>query len=90
MTTIDSSLSSIIALKLARRASKRRDAAMTRVSTVAMLSLVRLVLHVAGFSSLTYAAFTWDKIAGFIVAGICCFVFSTLFTARQPEPDNRR
>lgn len=44
-------------------------------------SLVRLVLHIAGFGLLTFAGFQWDIIAGLIIAGVSCFIFSTLFTS---------
>jgi len=90
MTTIDSPISTIIAMKLARRATKRREQAMTRVPTGLTLAFVRLTLHLAGFSSLTYAAFMWDMKAGFIAAGLCCFVFSTLLTASPTNSDDRR
>lgn len=62
---------------LARRASKARVApALTWVQ-----GLIRTALHLAGFSSLTYSAFLWDKVAGFVVLGLCCFVLSKLVTA---------
>jgi hypothetical protein len=41
---------------------------------------MRIVLHLAGFSLLTIAAWHWNIIAGLAVAGISCFVMSALTT----------
>lgn len=43
-------------------------------------ALIRLGLHLAGFSLLTIAAWQWDLIAGLCAAGISCFALSTLLT----------
>jgi hypothetical protein len=69
-----------LAIKLAgffaKRASKRVAIARTWVQ-----SLITTALHLAGFSSLTYSAFLWDKVAGFVVLGVCCFILSKLIAA---------
>ena len=66
-----------IALKLAgffaKRATRKVAIPRTWVQT-----LITTALHLAGFSSLTYAAFLWDMIAGFVVLGVCCFILSKL------------
>lgn len=52
---------------------------------------VRLIMHIAGFSCLTFAGFTWNIMAGLITAGVCCFAFSFLVAGtdapQQPAPD---
>jgi len=58
-------------------------------------TVTRLVMHLAGFSCLTYAGFIWHPAAGFVAAGISCFLLSWLTTgngrptepkAAQPDP----
>lgn len=57
--------------------------------------VVKLVMHLAGFASLTYAGFLWHPIAGFVVAGLSCFLLSWLTNGKQaatspanrPQPD---
>lgn len=85
MTTMDSAptLTQFVLMRLAARR--------TRVARVAMArtwvqSLVRITLHLAGFSSLTIAGFMWDMIAGFVVLGISCFLMSTLTTTNTNVP----
>lgn len=51
----------------------------TRVTTV-LNAIIRVVLHLAGFSLLTMAGFTFSMLAGLITAGLSCFVLSTLMT----------
>ena len=44
-------------------------------------NIVRLLLHLSGFGCLTVAGFAFSFIVGMVVAGVCCFVMSTLLTA---------
>ena len=44
--------------------------------------VIRLVFHLAGFGCLTYGAFLWHSIAGFVVAGFSFFAMSFLLTSR--------
>lgn len=99
MTTIDGTptLSSFVLAWLnarARRTQAQREQAQHasyRVPVGGLLVLVRLMLHVGAFSCLTYAAFLWDKIPGFIVLGIFLLVFSTLLTGQsRVDSGNRR
>lgn len=53
--------------------------------TAVLNAIVRVILHVAGFALLTLAAFQWNMIAGLAVAGISCFVFSTLMTGGKVD-----
>lgn len=80
MTTMDlrenPTFTNFIAMKLAaRRARKAQANAVTRV-----VIIVRLMMHIVGFSFLTMAGFSWNITAGLIVAGISCFAFSYLAT----------
>jgi hypothetical protein len=59
--------------------SKRANKASTRSSTV-LNALIRIGLHIAGFSLLTLAAWQWNMIAGLAAAGISCFAMSALTT----------
>ena len=62
-----------------------------RVPVGGFITLIRLVLHIGAFCSLTYAAFLWDKIPGFIAIGFFLLVLSTLLTSRSRVPnDNNR
>ena len=74
-----------------RTAKQRAEAqhASYRVPVGGFLVLVRLMLHLAAFSSLTYAAFLWDKIPGFIAIGFFLLVLSTLLTGQSRVPIDR-
>ncbi len=61
----------------ARRSNRVRSATDTRAL---FFTIVRHVLHLAGFASLTIAAFSASMIAGFVVMGISLFVYSALIT----------
>jgi len=88
MTTMEDvpSIREYFGFKLASAVAKRKK---VKQSTVPALyeSIVRLMLHLAGFGCLTYAGFQWTIMAGFIVAGISCFLLSTL-TTRKSQDDN--
>lgn len=47
--------------------------------------VIRLVFHLAGFASLTYAAFIGHPIAGFVTMGLSFFALSFLMTSRRVE-----
>jgi hypothetical protein len=77
---------------LARKEEKAKVAtnrAHTRIQTIS-----RLMLHLAGFASLTIAGFSWTITAGWIAACISCFAFSWLTTnsdrAVPPNEQTRR
>jgi hypothetical protein len=84
------SIGTFIAMKLANRVSKsrRKEASqpMNRTRTWVQ-SIVKLMAHLAGFSLLTWAGFTWNMTAGLIVAGISCFVFAWLMNDPSVETD---
>jgi len=61
--------------------SKRKSEASNRIPINTVLGgIVRVVLHLAGFSLLTLAGFQFNTLAGLVVAGISCFALSTLMT----------
>jgi hypothetical protein len=74
-------------MRLAGMARKRSR--QSSVNLPAMLQgIVRLVLHLAGFGLLTIGAFGLNMIAGYCVAGLSCFVLSTLLT-NTPDQKGR-
>lgn len=86
MTAIDGvpTLGQYAVMRLTMRARKRANQtqgllASNRITAI-VNATVRVVLHIAGFSLLTIAAWHWNMIAGLAVAGISCFVFSALMT----------
>lgn len=72
------SFTEFFGMKVASTIAKRKER--KEFSIPLMQSLIRFALHVAGFSCLTYGAFTFNILAGFITAGVSCFAFSWLFT----------
>lgn len=96
MTTIDGTptLGNVLAFwftkRLQRSQAERARAASNRVSVGAFLNIVRLMLHLAAFSSLTYSAFLWDKIPGFVALGFFLLVLSKLLTGNSVAPNDDR
>jgi hypothetical protein len=92
LTGDNPSISAFLAWKLSNLLSKRAANA-ARQQTGIAYTLVRMVLQLAGFALLTLAGFAFSMITGLIVAGISCFVLSTLTTggkADDANPMNRR
>lgn len=97
MTTLDASttIREFALMRLAMFARKRAIRAKEgntsiRVNAV-VNTIVRVMLHLAGFSLLTMAGFQWNIIAGLIVAGVSCFALSTLMTRNaNDEMEARR
>lgn len=56
----------------------------SRAGTISQ-TILRLFLHIVGFSCLTFAGFLWNPAAGLVVAGISCFVLSALLTTSAPD-----
>ena len=93
MTTYDGvpSFGTFLAMKFVNRVSRAKASAKegNRARTL-MQAIVRLVLHLAGFSALTWAGFSWNMTAGLIVAGLSCFVLSWLMAdSSTPTNDSR-
>lgn len=89
MTTMElPGIPGYFAMRLARVANKRRERSANRGRALYQ-TIVRLVLHMAGFSALTKAAFEWNMLAGWVAVGVSCFVLSTLLTvsSNEPSPD---
>ena len=63
--------------KLGKAISKKQATARSHARTY-LQSIVRLVLHLAGFGLLTIAGFTWNILAGYVIAGLSCFLLSWL------------
>lgn len=94
MVDMPVTLTSVLAMKLARLATKQRTKAASNSNgsriAVALNLIVRVILHLAGFGLLTIAGFEFNIITGLIVAALSCFVMSTLLangatTEKQPE-----
>lgn len=97
MTTMDvPSVGQFAALRIAQFVANRRKAKEAHASAW-FQTVTRLVLHLAGFGCLTYAGFIWHPVAGFVVAGLSCFLLSWVTTGGQttagarpasaPQPD---
>lgn len=78
-------LKTYLAMRLvkARKESSNR----TVLPSALILQTVRLMLHLAGFAALTYGAFQFNIIIGYVVGGISCFVLSTLLTSEKPAKE---
>lgn len=82
------SITSAIGLKLAGMLIRRTERkARTRPRTWVQVT-IKLLLHVAGFTCLTVAAWSFNFIAGMAVAGISCFVQSWLLNGASTVNDN--
>ena len=73
------SFSAYLSYRLKARANRRVRVNRTTIQ-LALANLTRIVLHLAGFGFLTWAGFQFTMIAGTIVAGISCFVLSSLLS----------
>jgi hypothetical protein len=84
MTTYDNAptFKEFALMRLSMLASKRAKQTRERLTSptvnAGLVAFIRVVLHLAGFALLTIAAFRWNIIAGYSVAGFSCFVLSTL------------
>lgn len=83
VVSTDPTFANFLLFKLSKVAARRERQVSFRVSAV-LNTTVRLLLHLAGFSLLTIAAWQWDLIAGLCAAGVSCFLLSTLLT-RSPN-----
>src|SRR5688572_33134581 len=85
MTTMDvPTVGQFLTLRMAKFFDKRGEAKRATHAGTWIQTVTRLVMHLAGFSCLTYAGFLWHPVAGFVVAGFSCFVLSWLTTSNQP------
>lgn len=98
MTTYDGvpTMATFLSMKLANRISRSRSKELRQPMNSVRTwvnAFVRLVAHLAGFSLLTWAGFTWNMTAGLIVAGLSCFMFAWLMNDSAPvtttQPANR-
>ena len=96
MTTMDvPTVGQFLTLRMAKFFANRGKGKEATHAPVWFQTVTRLVMHLAGFSCLTYAGFIWNPVAGFVVAGLSCFLMSWLTTGRQatttptnrPQPD---
>lgn len=79
-------LQGYLAMRLAKAVSKRKER--QPIARTWITAIVRLALHLGGFSLLTLAGFQWSMPAGLITAGISCFVLSTLLTSSGESTDS--
>lgn len=97
MTTVDGnpSLVQFLHWKIGKVLSRReRIKAATKEGAQAgqwFIAFVRVVLHMAGLSSLTIAGFSWSITAGWVAACLSCFVLSWLVapTDQTGQSDRR-
>lgn len=73
--------------KLAAKKALKHSKARTREISFT-LAMVRLLLHLVGFSSLTIAGFSLNITAGFVTGAVCCFVLSALVTGNTKPTDD--
>lgn len=73
--------------KLGKALSKKKATAHARTRTQ-FQSIIRLMLQVGGFCLLTIAGFTWHIIAGYVIAGLSCFLLSWLTTSEPNSSQN--
>lgn len=91
MTTVDAlpSIKEFLALKLTKTMARKQAITHTRTWVQAT---AKFILHIAGLSCLTLAGFSWNIIAGFIVAGLSFLALATWFnpTPQPPTPPRMR
>lgn len=87
MTTYDGvpSLTTYLTMMLTNRVSRAKAKERTQNTgnhmRTFLQAIVRLTLHLAGFSALTFAGYTWNMTAGLIVGGLSCFVMAWLLNS---------
>lgn len=91
MTTYEGvpTFSTFVSMKLANRLARARSKSVSKPLNTARAwfnSLVKIVLHLAGFGALTMAGFTWNITAGLIVAGLSFFAMAWLMNDQSAEP----
>ena len=83
-----------LAAKVHSSLTRKRTRRVSTPVTAVLNAIIRVMLHLAGFALLTLAAFQWNIIAGLAIAGVSCFVMSTLLTtntaATGDELEGRR
>lgn len=83
-----------MAAKVHSLLTRKRTRLVSTPVTAVLNAIIRVMLHLAGFALLTLAAFQWNIIAGLAIAGVSCFVMSTLLTtntaATGDELEGRR
>lgn len=94
MTTMDvPTFGQFVTLRLAKYFAKKEKAnEATNHASAWFQTVIRLVLHIAGFGCLTYAGFIWHPVAGFVAAGISCFLLSWVTTSGNssaPKPSHQ-
>ena len=78
-----------LAWKIGKALDRSATKQSTRVTTI-MQAIIKLMLHIVGFSCLTIAGFYWHVIAGLVVAGISCFILSWLLTTPTTAGNSNR
>jgi Na+-driven multidrug efflux pump len=91
MVALDSmSIPEYLSRRVAMAATKRRERSnAARVPRTWVQGIVRLVLHLVGFSCFTVAGFWLSMPAGMIVAGLSCFCLSFLSTRSDSTVNSR-
>lgn len=93
MTTMDvPTFGQFVTLRMAKFVGERGKAKQVAHAGTWIQTVTRLVMHLAGFSCLTYAGFLWHPVAGFVAAGLSWFLLSWLTTGKQQsatQPVNR-
>lgn len=80
MSTYDMPLMEYVTRRMGAVMMRRRERRSLNLPRTWIQSLVRLTLHIAGFSCFTIAGFSVSLPAGLIVAGVSCLILSYLST----------
>lgn len=78
-------MTQFVAMRLARRIERSKAREANNHVRPWFQTVLRLVFHLAGFGSLTYGAFYWQPVAGFVVMGLSFFALSWLTTSQRVE-----
>lgn len=80
MSTYDVPFTEYVTRRMGAVMMRRRERRSLSLPRTWIQTLVRLVLHIAGFSCFTIAGFSVSLPAGMIVAGVSCLILSYLST----------
>lgn len=68
---------------------RKRDRSATRTRTWVQTT-VKFMMHVAGLGCLTMAGFSWNMIAGLVVAGLSFLILATWFNGSEDKTQPQR
>lgn len=83
------SIREVIAFKLARKLTQAEKAEYVNRARAISLTIIKLMLHIVGFSCFTLAGFSVSTTAGLIAATISCFAMSWLVTSPPRSTEDK-